>query len=189
MSATPSSHFPGTTRTGSTLALGAVVWLIVGVCCVLPLGWLVLHIISNPIVLRECRLDAFRLRQVLASAADLQAPVRAKALYAAGSLAYFAGETERAALSLAGRLGLSEASIRRDLGKGEGPGFEKTALHERVFAYAEQLDRRTLPRAALPRIELHSPKITRKLTTEWFARRVDERHRRCLERLGVPREG
>ena len=96
------------------------------------------------------------------------------------------GETERAALSLAGRLGLSEASIRRDLGKGEGPGFEKTALHERVFAYAEQLDRRTLPRAALPRIELHSPKITRKLTTEWFARRVDERHRRCLDRIGAP---
>ena len=99
------------------------------------------------------------------------------------------GETERAALSLAGRLGLSEASIRRDLERGEGPGFEKTALHERVFAYAEQLDRRTLPRAALPRIELHSPKITRKLTTEWFAKRVDERHRRCLERIGAPREG
>ncbi len=99
------------------------------------------------------------------------------------------GETERAALSLAGRLGLSEASIRRDLEKGEGPGFEKTGLHERVFAYAEQLDRRTLPRAALPRIELHSPKITRRLTTEWFARRVDERHRRCLERMGAARAG
>lgn len=98
------------------------------------------------------------------------------------------GETERAAQSLAGRLGMSEAAIRRDLDRGEGPGFEKTALYERVFAYAEQLDRRTLPRAALPKIELHSPKITRKLTTEWFARRVDERHRRCLERIGAPRD-
>jgi hypothetical protein len=94
------------------------------------------------------------------------------------------GETERAAVSLAGRLGLSEAAIRRDLGRGDAAGFEKTTLFERVFAYAEQLDRRALPRAALPRIDLKSPKFTRKLTTEWFARRVDERHRRCLARIG-----
>jgi hypothetical protein len=36
----------------------------------------------------------------------------------------------------------------------------------------------------LPRIKLQSPKITRPLTTEWFARRVDERHQRCLARAG-----
>jgi hypothetical protein len=93
------------------------------------------------------------------------------------------GETERAAISLAGRLGLSEAVIRRELERGDDSGFEKTALHERVFAYAEQLDKRTLPRAVVPRIDLQSPKFTRKLTTEWFAKRVDERHRRCLARI------
>jgi len=32
----------------------------------------------------------------------------------------------------------------------------------------------------VPQIRLESPKITRKLTTEWFARRVDERYQRCL---------
>ncbi len=99
------------------------------------------------------------------------------------------GETERAADTLAGRLGLSEPAIRRDLEKGDDAAFEKTALYERVFAYAEQLDKRTLPRAVLPRIDLHSPKITRKLTTEWFARRVDERHRRCLDRIAALRDG
>jgi uncharacterized protein DUF1615 len=97
------------------------------------------------------------------------------------------GETERAAASLAARLGLSESSMRRDLEKGEDAAFEKTSLYERVFAYAERLDRRTLPRAVLPRIELHSPKITRKLTTEWFAKRVDERYRRCLGVIGTSR--
>lgn len=96
------------------------------------------------------------------------------------------GETERAALSLAGRLGLSEAAIRRDLERGNDSGFEATALHERVFAYAEQLDKRTLPRAVVPHIDLQSPKFTRKLTTDWFAKRVDERLRRCLERIAMP---
>ena len=96
------------------------------------------------------------------------------------------GETERAANSLAGRLGLSEAAIRRDLERGDNIGFEKTELHVRVFAYAEQLDKRTLPRAVVPRIDLQSPKFTRKLTTEWFAKRVDERHRHCLVRIVTP---
>jgi hypothetical protein len=98
------------------------------------------------------------------------------------------GETERAADALAGRLALSEAAIRRDLEKGEDADFSKTVLYERVFAYAERLDKRTLPRAAVPRIELHSPKFTRKLTTEWFANRVDERHRSCMARIGSPRD-
>ena len=97
-----------------------------------------------------------------------------------GGAARAGGETERAAYSLAGRLKLDEAAMRRDLERGDEPGFEKTALHQRVFAYAERLERRALPRAVLPRIDLQSPKITRKLSTEWFARRVDERYRRCL---------
>ena len=39
-----------------------------------------------------------------------------------------------------------------------------------------------LPRAVVPRISLESPKIARKLTTEWFANRVAERYKRCLLR-------
>ena len=98
------------------------------------------------------------------------------------------GETERAAGTLAGRLGLSVAAIRRDLETADGAGFETTPLYERVFTYAEKLDRRALPRAVVPRIDLQSPKFTRKLTTAWFAERVDDRHRRCLARITAPRD-
>jgi len=37
-----------------------------------------------------------------------------------------------------------------------------------------------LPRAMVPSIQLDSPKITRKLTTAWFATRVDDRYQRCM---------
>jgi hypothetical protein len=99
------------------------------------------------------------------------------------------GETERAVYGLAGRIGLGESAMRRDLARGDGPGFEDTELYRRVFAYAGKLDRRTLPQAVLPRIDLQSPKFTRPLTTEWFARRVEDRYRRCLSRIEVLRGG
>ncbi len=92
------------------------------------------------------------------------------------------GATELATRTLARRLGMTAGEIRRDLERGGERGFEHTTLHERVYALAERTNGRALPRAVLPRIALASPKITRKLTTEWFARRVDERHQRCLAR-------
>ena len=39
-----------------------------------------------------------------------------------------------------------------------------------------------MPRQAMPQIDLKSPKISRKLTTEWFARRVEGRYKTCLAR-------
>jgi hypothetical protein len=55
-------------------------------------------------------------------------------------------------------------------------------LYERVFAMAERASGKPLARAVVPRITLRSAKITRKLTTEWFATRVAARYRTCLAR-------
>jgi len=54
-----------------------------------------------------------------------------------------------------------------------------------AFAHADRAGSgKPMPRATLPDIQLNSPKITRKLTTAWFAERVNERYLRCLKRVG-----
>lgn len=92
------------------------------------------------------------------------------------------GTTEAAVRAIARALDLDNAQIRRALELGDRLEFERTPLYQRVFALAEQMERRLLPRAVIPRITLESPKITRKLTTEWFATRVDQRYQRCMVR-------
>jgi len=93
-----------------------------------------------------------------------------------------AGATESALDVLAKRLAMSPSDIRRDLEQGKGEAFARTALYARVFALADQAARQRVPRAVVPTIELSGPKITRRLTTDWFAHRVDERFRACLRR-------
>lgn len=95
------------------------------------------------------------------------------------------GATELAVRSLGRQIDLGDAQIHRALKRGEEADFERSALYERVFTLAERMERKPLPRATMPRIDLKSPKITRKLTTEWFATRVDQRYRTCLGKAGV----
>jgi hypothetical protein len=97
------------------------------------------------------------------------------------------GSTELATRTLAKRLDMSAAAIRRDLERGGTQEFERTRLYERVFSLADKVHRSAVLRAVVPRIRLQSPKITRKLTTQWFANRVDDRRKRCLLR-GSPNE-
>ncbi|WP_418316960.1 DUF1615 domain-containing protein [Piscinibacter sakaiensis] len=94
------------------------------------------------------------------------------------------GQTELAVRTLAEQIGLDNREIRRMLELGDKPEFDESRLHQRVFELAEQYEGRPLPRALIPRIKLVSPKITRNLTTEWFATRVAARHKRCLARDG-----
>ncbi len=77
---------------------------------------------------------------------------------------------------------MNNADIRRDLQTSGEVTFDQSPLYARVFALAERKAGKALPRAAIPKIQLQSPKITRKLTTEWFATRVDARYQRCLGR-------
>jgi hypothetical protein len=85
-------------------------------------------------------------------------------------------QTELAVRKLS--LGLGERQIRRDLERGSEHEFEETEVYRKVFELADSAA--PAPRALVPNIRLQSVKISRKLTTEWFARRVDDRYRRCL---------
>ncbi len=92
------------------------------------------------------------------------------------------GKTEQAARKLGPTLGLRNPQIRAQLEQEGSLDLEDTDLYQGVFKLAEAKAGQALPRAVLPGIELKSPKITRKLTTAWFAGRVDERYQRCMKR-------
>ena len=102
--------------------------------------------------------------------------------YEHGEPAAEPGSTELATRVLGRRLGLTDADVRRDLELGRGPAFAKSGVYERVFALADRMSGKALPRAVVPQIPLHSPKITRNLTSDWFANRVEVRYRTCLGR-------
>ena len=92
------------------------------------------------------------------------------------------GATEAAARSLGPQLGLDADAIGRQLREADRHEFERTPLYRGVFALAERNTGRVLPRARVPDIDLKSPKITRKLTTAWFADRVQSRYQACVNR-------
>jgi len=82
-------------------------------------------------------------------------------------------------------LELGNAQIRSALENGDKAEFERTSLYVRVMALADAVPPgRPVPRAMVPRIKLESPKISRNLTTDWFASRVDGRYKKCLVRAG-----
>lgn len=95
-------------------------------------------------------------------------------------------DSQRALFALAGKLGLSQAQILADLRQERYAAFAQTPTYTRFYALAEQTAGKPLPREAVPQIKLVSPKITRKLTTEWFAKRVDGRYQDCLSKAGIP---
>ncbi len=95
------------------------------------------------------------------------------------------GATELAVRSLGRQLNMEHRDIRAALEQGDSLEFESTRLYKRIFALADKTEGRQLPRAVVPRIKLESPKITRELTTAWFANRVNERFKQCVARAAL----
>jgi len=93
------------------------------------------------------------------------------------------GTTEAALRSIDMLLGMDAAAIRADLKRGGDAGFDETTLYRAVFALADRKGSgKSVPRARVPDIALQSPKITRALTTAWFAGRVEARWKACMAR-------
>jgi hypothetical protein len=92
------------------------------------------------------------------------------------------GSTEVAVRALGSRLNIGDDSIHSALEEGRSADFEHSSLYKRVFSMAEQSQGRPVPHALVPKIELQSPKISRNLTTDWYAHRVDGRFQQCLKK-------
>jgi hypothetical protein len=76
-----------------------------------------------------------------------------------------------------------ESRLRGDLEKGKEQAFEETPSYLALRrVYREQLGT-PMPTAALPELELKSPKLRRGYTTAAYARNVLRHHRACLQRL------
>jgi hypothetical protein len=96
------------------------------------------------------------------------------------------GDTQRALLAIAPRLHLGPEDVLAGLAEARSADLERSVLYRRVFAQADREAARPLPRALVPQIVLHSPKITRNLTTAWYASRVEKRFESCLTRSEWP---
>lgn len=123
---------------------------------------------------------AFQQAAAIASGRKL---VRDGDLLAPGAPMDRPGATEAALRSIDVRLAMSHEQIRADLERERSPDFAQTGLYRSVFTIADAAGRgQPVPRARIPDIALESPKITRELTTAWFAGRVEARWKGCMAR-------
>lgn len=92
------------------------------------------------------------------------------------------GATESAVRALSDRLEVGNDDIHNALQEGTRADFERTSVYKRVFSLAQQSAHHSLPRALVPRIKLQGPKLSRTLTTDWYAHRVEGRFQQCLKK-------
>ncbi len=97
--------------------------------------------------------------------------------YRNGNISAEPSDTFIALLSIKNALKMNETEIQRDLRLEKLASFAQTPLYQRLYALAGS----NQPRVLMPQIDLKSPKIHRKLTTEWFAHRVYGRYQSCLK--------
>ncbi len=89
-------------------------------------------------------------------------------------------QTELAIRSIGFTLQLSQQNIHQQLMLGQSIAFEQSPLWKQIFAAADKKRGQRWPHERLPGITLQSPKISRNLTTAWFAQRVNQRYQNCL---------
>lgn len=95
------------------------------------------------------------------------------------------GKTLDALRSVSAQLNLTHSEILSDLRLEKTNHFDKTKTFQRTYQLADKMSGRVLPREVLPEIALRGPKIQRKLSTAWFADRVNTRMSSCLARKGI----
>jgi len=77
---------------------------------------------------------------------------------------------------------LPEGRLRQDLERGKEQGFEETPSYLALRRIHRERTGGPLPAAAVPELELKSPKLRRGYTTGAYARSVLRHHRACLQR-------
>jgi hypothetical protein len=102
----------------------------------------------------------------------------------AGSALTTPSNTERAirlAISRFG-IGISDRQLRADLLLEKQDAFVETATFKTIRALYMRQTGTEPPFAMIPQLRLSGLKITRPLTTEWYANRVNERYQDCMNR-------
>lgn len=102
--------------------------------------------------------------------------------YRNGAISAEPSSSLNALLTISKQLHMNETEIQRDLRLEKHSSFSMTPLYTRLYALADKAGKQS--RLILPKIDLSSPKIKRKLTTEWFANRVNSRYKSCLQQKG-----
>lgn len=89
--------------------------------------------------------------------------------------------TYRVVLAALGQYGRAADpnTVFADLSREKGADFIRTATYRTIAELHQQRTGHVITEA-MPQIDLHSDKISRRLTTEWFARRVASRYTQCL---------
>jgi Protein of unknown function (DUF1615) len=77
-------------------------------------------------------------------------------------------------------LGVDDKNLRADLTKEKSADFPATQTYIRVRDVYARMFRQPVAFAVIPTIELNSPKIRRRMTTQNFAESVDRRYQSCV---------
>lgn len=94
-------------------------------------------------------------------------------------------KTLQAALAFGATHGLDDDDVRDDIAREKSLDFEDTELWSAVRDAWQRRTGRAAPYARIPDVTLSSPKLSRTLTTAWFADSVKRRYVACRQRQGA----